>query len=61
MKTRIDTKTNTLHIEIEMTKPTPSSTGKTLSVASSHGNQVMAETVIEGKPIVVGLNVYIKA
>jgi hypothetical protein len=42
-----------------MQKPTPSASGKTLVVASSHGNQTTT-AVINGKPVVVGLNAYIK-
>lgn len=39
--------------------PTPSSTGKTLSVASSGGNK--ATTVqVNGKPVIIGLNAYIQ-
>ena len=49
-----------LVITIPMQTPTPSSTGKTLVVASSHGNTVTAATV-NGKPVIVGLNAYIKA
>lgn len=41
-------------------QPTPSSTGKTLSVASTHGNQVTS-VIVDGKPLVIGLNAYIKA
>ena len=48
-----------LLVEIEMQNPTPSATGKTLVVASSHGNQATLATV-NGKPIVVGFNAYIK-
>ena len=39
-------------------KPTPSSTGKTLVVASSHGNK-QTEVEIDGKPLFVGCNAYI--
>lgn len=39
-------------------KPTPSASGKTLVVASSHGNK-QTELEIEGKPIFVGVNAYI--
>ena len=49
-----------LVIRIPMTKPVPSSTGKTMSVASSHGNQ-KTDVMIEGKPVIVGVNAYIKA
>ncbi len=40
--------------------PTPSATGKTLVVASSHGNQA-TNAQVNGKPVVVGLNAYVKA
>ena len=39
-------------------KPTPSATGKTLVVASSHGNK-QTEVEFEGKPVFVGVNAYI--
>lgn len=39
--------------------PTPSSTGKTLSVASSHGNQ-KTEAIVNGQSVIVGVNAYIK-
>ena len=39
-------------------KPTPSSTGKTLVVASSHGNK-QSEVEIDDKPVFVGVNAYI--
>jgi polysaccharide deacetylase 2 family uncharacterized protein YibQ len=40
--------------------PTPvrSSTGKTLVVASSHGNK-QTEARVNGQPVVVGVNAYI--
>lgn len=40
-------------------KPTPSSTGKTLVVASSHGNK-QTEVEIQGKAVIVGVNAYIQ-
>ena len=39
-------------------KPTPSATGKTLVVATSHGNK-QTDVEIEGKPVFVGVNAYI--
>jgi hypothetical protein len=48
-----------LIISIELQKPTPSKSGKTLVVATTHGN-VTTDCVIDGKPVVVGLNAYIK-
>jgi len=56
---KAEIKGNELIITIEMQTPTPSASGKTLVVASTHGNQTTTAT-IEGKPIVVGLNAYIK-
>lgn len=48
-----------LVVRIPMTTPTPSASGKTLSVASSGGNK--ATTVqVNGKPVIVGINAYIK-
>ena len=48
-----------LIISIDMQAPTPSASGKTLVVATTHGN-VTTDCVIDGKPVVVGLNAYIK-
>jgi len=56
---QVEIKGNELVITIPMTKPTPSASGKTLVVASSHGNQPTAAQV-DGKPVVVGLNAYIR-
>lgn len=53
-------KDNILIIEIEVEEtPTPSASGKTLVVASTHGN-VVTNVMVNGKPLVVGLNAYIK-
>ncbi len=38
--------------------PTPSSSGKTLVIASSHGNK-QTDLEIDGKPVIVGVNAYI--
>ena len=40
-------------------KPVPSSTRKSLVVASSHGNK-QTEVEIQGKPVIVGANAYIQ-
>jgi hypothetical protein len=48
-----------LHIEIDLEKPTPSSSGKTLVVASTRGN-VVTTAMVDGKPVTIGLNAYIK-
>jgi hypothetical protein len=55
----VEIRDNKLYIEIELDTPTPSSSGKTLVVASTHGNTVTS-AMINGKPVVIGLNAYIK-
>ena len=52
-------KDNVLHLEIPLHAPRPSATGKTLTVASTKGNQP-TEARIDGKPVIVGVNAYIK-
>ena len=56
---KVEIKGNELIITIEMQPPTPSASGKTLVVASSDGNQTTT-AIIDGKPVIVGLNAYIK-
>lgn len=48
----------TLVIRIPMQKPTRSGSGKTLVVASSHGN-IKTDILVEGRPLTVGVNAYI--
>ncbi len=49
-----------LLIDIELNeKPQPSATGKTLVVASTHGN-TPTQAQVNGKPVIIGLNAYIK-
>ena len=48
-----------LVITADLETPTPSASGKTMVVCSSHGN--MATTaVVDGKPVILGLNCYIR-
>lgn len=47
-------------IDAETVNPQLSPTGKTLSVASSHGN-VPTTVMVQGKPLTIGLNAYIRA
>ncbi len=50
---------NKLVIEIPLNSaPVPSTSGKTLVVASTHGNKV-TEAQVNGRNIVIGLNAYI--
>jgi hypothetical protein len=38
--------------------PVPSSSGKTLVVASTHGNKP-TDAVLDGRPIIIGVNAYV--
>jgi len=59
MAMKVEIKDNKLFIEIDLETPTPSKSGKTLVVASTRGN--MATTAqVDGKPVTIGLNAYIK-
>ena len=55
---KAEVKGKQLIITIDMQDPAPSASGKTLVVASSHGNQATTVT-IKGKPVIIGLNAYI--
>ncbi len=59
MALKVEIKDNKLFIEIDLDKPTPSASGKTLVVASTHGN-IVTSAEVDGKPLIVGLNAYIK-
>jgi len=59
MALKVEIKDNKLFIEIDLEKPTPSSSGKTLVVASTHGN-IVTTAKVDDKPITLGLNAYIK-
>ena len=48
-----------LVLRLPLQNPTPSASGKTLVVASTHGNKTTA-ALIDGKPVVVGFNAYLK-
>jgi hypothetical protein len=51
---------NELVIRLPLNKsPVPSSSGKTLVVASSHGNRT-TEATVNGQPVVIGVNAYIQ-
>lgn len=58
MAMTVEIKGDKLCIEIDLQKPTPSASGKTLVVASTRGN-VATEAIIDGKPVTIGLNAYI--
>jgi hypothetical protein len=48
-----------LIITVDLQTPAPSASGKTLVVASSHGNQA-STAIIDGKPVIIGFNAYIR-
>jgi hypothetical protein len=53
---------NTLIITVPLnSKPVPSKSGKTLVVCSTYGNVTLPDVVVNGKPVTLGLNAYIKA
>ena len=58
MKVTIDK--NELVIRIPLQKPTPSASGKTLVIATSHGNQ-KTDCELKGHGhVTVGINAYVK-
>jgi hypothetical protein len=60
MALKVEQKGNKLYIEIDLEKPTRSTSGKTLVVASTRGN-VVTDIMVDGKPVTIGINAYIKA
>ena len=59
MAMEVQIKDNKLCIEIDLETPKPSASGKTLVVASTRGN-VVTTAEVDGKPVIIGLNAYIK-
>ena len=56
---KAEIKDGQLIITIPINDPRPSASGKTLVVATSGGNQATA-AVVNGKPVIVGVNAYIQ-
>ena len=56
---KIDEQAGTLTLVLKLQEPTPSASGKTLVVASTHGN-VPAGVKVNGHDVIVGVNAYIK-
>jgi hypothetical protein len=48
-----------LVITIDLEEPRPSASGKTMVVASTHGN-VTTTAQVNGQPVVIGLNAYVR-
>lgn len=59
MDITIDTEKNELVIRLPLQTPQPSASGKTLVVASTRGN-VQTACEVDGKPVTVGCNAYIR-
>lgn len=55
----VDRQNKTLTIVMDLDTPRPSKSGLTLVVASTRGN-CTTEALVDGKPITLGLNAYIK-
>lgn len=58
MKVTIENNELVIRIPVEPSPLRPSKSGKTLIVATSSGN-VTTSCIVEGKPVVIGLNAYI--
>ena len=56
---KIDNESNTITLVLDLQEPTPSASGKTLVVATTHGN-VPSDLLMNGKPVIVGVNAYIR-
>ena len=56
---KIDEDAKTLTIVMDLQEPTPSASGKTLVVATTHGNQP-TDVMVNGKPVTIGVNAYIR-
>ena len=56
---KIDEKAKSLTLVLDLQEPTPSASGKTLVVTTTHGNQP-TDATLDGKPVIVGVNAYIR-
>jgi len=63
MKVSIDEKSRTITITLPIEDPKPSTSGKTMVIASTNGNRASGQRIeYGGKPceVVVGVNAYFK-
>ncbi len=60
MNAQVVIKDGQLIITLPLSAPTRSASGKTLVVASTRGNMT-TEAMVNGKPVIVGVNAYIRA
>ena len=56
---KMDAQAKTLTLVLDLQEPTPSASGKTLVIATTHGN-VPTDVQINDKPVIVGVNAYIR-
>lgn len=56
---RVSIEGKDLVIKIRMQAPQESASGKTLVVATTHGNQA-TDAKVNGQPVIVGVNAYIR-
>ena len=56
---KVTIENNELVIRVPMQEPRPSTSGKTLVVATTSGNKT-TEAIVNGKPVTIGLNAYIQ-
>ena len=59
MSIKAEIKGKKLCLEVDLETPTPSASGKTMVVASTRGN-VALPVLVQGKPLILGLNAYIR-
>ncbi|MDR0532737.1 MAG: hypothetical protein LBH01_02160 [Verrucomicrobiales bacterium] len=59
MKVEIDKTKKELVVRLPLQEPAPSKSGKSLVVASTNGN-VQTSALVDGKPVTIGLNAYIR-
>jgi hypothetical protein len=57
METRIED--GKLIIVLPLQKPQPSASGKTLVIATTHGN-MPTEVKVDGRTLIIGVNAYVK-
>ena len=57
---KLDEEAKTITLVLDLQEPTPSASGKTLVIATTHGN-VPSDVQINDKPVIVGVNAYIRA
>jgi len=60
LSAKVDEQKRVLIITVDLQEPTPSVSGKSVLIASTHGNQASGVN-IQGKPLIVSVNAYVRA